>query len=185
MTDTHTQPAQGQKQGQARDRKSAGAPAADPVEAVPQWWRLGALGLQHVLAFYAGAVVMPLLVAQGMGLSAADTAALINTALVACGAATLLQTVGLPGIGIRLPVVQGMSTAAVPSLVSVGVAAGGGKAGLPTVFGAVIAAGVVLFLVAPVFEQAHPLLPSAGHRHHRDHRRCDPDGRRGAAGRRR
>lgn len=154
MTDTHTQPAQGQQQGrqqQGQDRKTAGGPAVDPVEAVPQWWRLGVLGLQHVLAFYAGAVVMPLLVAQGMGLSAADTAALINTALVACGAATLLQAVGLPGIGIRLPVVQGMSTAAVPSLVSVGVAAGGGNAGLPTVFGAVIAAGVVLFLVAPVF----------------------------------
>ncbi|MEU0739779.1 nucleobase:cation symporter-2 family protein [Streptomyces sp. NPDC006134] len=118
---------------------------------MPVWWRLVALGLQHVLAFYAGAVVMPLLVAQGLGLSAADTAALVNTALVACGVATLLQAVGLPGIGIRLPVVQGMSTAAVPSLVSVGVAAGGADAGLPTVFGAVIAAGAVLFLVAPVF----------------------------------
>ncbi|WNI24983.1 nucleobase:cation symporter-2 family protein [Streptomyces sp. ITFR-16] len=129
----------------------APVPAGDPVDAVPVWWRLLALGLQHVLAFYAGAVVMPLLVAQGMGLSPADTASLVNTALVACGVATLLQTVGLPGIGIRLPVVQGMSTAAVPSLVSVGVAAGGARAGLPTVFGAVIVAGLMLFLVAPVF----------------------------------
>lgn len=130
---------------------TGGRSGTDAVDAVPLWWRLVALGLQHVLAFYAGAVVMPLLVAQGMGLSAADTASLVNTALVACGVATLVQTVGLPGIGIRLPVVQGMSTAAVPSLVSVGVAAGGARAGLPTVFGAVIVAGLVLFLVAPVF----------------------------------
>ncbi|MFB7043081.1 MULTISPECIES: nucleobase:cation symporter-2 family protein [unclassified Streptomyces] len=129
---------------------SAGPPDV-PGPSGAAWWRVAALGLQHVLAFYAGAVVMPLLVAQGMGLSEADTASLVNTALVACGVATLLQTVGLPGVGIRLPVVQGMSTAAVPSLVSVGVAAGGARAGLPTVFGAVIVAGLVLFLVAPVF----------------------------------
>ncbi|MGX1671189.1 nucleobase:cation symporter-2 family protein [Streptomyces sp. NPDC055400] len=133
------------------DADAGPASGVDAVDAVPVWWRIVALGLQHVLAFYAGAVVMPLLVAQGIGLSAADTASLVNTALVACGVATLLQTVGLPGVGIRLPVVQGMSTAAVPSLVSVGVAAGGARAGLPTVFGAVIVAGLVLFLVAPVF----------------------------------
>ncbi|MGF1236545.1 nucleobase:cation symporter-2 family protein [Streptomyces sp. 2-6] len=134
-----------------RAGRTRGAAGGAAVDTVPVWWRLAALGLQHVLAFYAGAVVMPLLVAEGMGLSAADTASLVNTALVACGVATLLQTVGLPGVGVRLPVVQGMSTAAVPSLVSVGVAAGGARAGLPTVFGAVIAAGLVLFLVAPVF----------------------------------
>ncbi|MFF8462281.1 nucleobase:cation symporter-2 family protein [Streptomyces albidoflavus] len=134
-------------------------PAPDPVEEVPAWWRIAVLGLQHVLAFYAGAVVMPLLVAEGLGLGPADTAALVNTALVACGIATLLQTVGLPGIGVRLPVVQGMSTAAVPSLVSVGAAAGGAEAGLPTVFGAVIAAGAVLFLVAPLFSRLVRFFP--------------------------
>lgn len=66
---------------------------------------------------------------------------------------------GLPGIGIRLPVVQGMSTAAVPSLVSVGLAAGGATAGLPTIFGAVIAAGLALFLVAPVFSRLVRFFP--------------------------
>lgn len=149
MTDTLTRAGSG-----------TGAAHGHAVDAVPAWWRLAVLGFQHVLAFYAGAVVMPLLVAQGLGLSGPDTAALINTALVACGVATLLQTVGLPGIGIRLPVVQGMSTAAVPSLVSVGVAAnGGGEAGLPTVFGAVIAAGVVLFFIAPLFSRLVRFFP--------------------------
>ncbi|MFI0242067.1 nucleobase:cation symporter-2 family protein [Streptomyces sp. NPDC016845] len=141
------------------DGSQTGAARGHAVDAVPAWWRLAVLGFQHVLAFYAGAVVMPLLVAQGLGLSGAGTAALINTALVACGVATLLQTVGLPGIGIRLPVVQGMSTAAVPSLVSVGVAAGGADAGLPTVFGAVITAGLVLFLIAPLFSRLVRFFP--------------------------
>ncbi|MFK4071643.1 nucleobase:cation symporter-2 family protein [Streptomyces sp. NPDC029674] len=142
----------------APHRKEAEA-APDPVEAVPSVWRLGVYGLQHVLAFYAGAVVMPLLVAEGIGLSGDDIGLLVNASLLTCGIATLLQSVGLPGIGIRLPVVQGTSTTAVPSLVSVGLAAGGAKAGLPTVFGAVIAAGLALFVIAPVFSRLVRFFP--------------------------
>ncbi|WP_338694356.1 nucleobase:cation symporter-2 family protein [Streptomyces sp. Q6] len=138
----------------------AGAAAPqDPVEAVPSLWRLVVYGFQHVLAFYAGAVVMPLLVAEGIGMKGDDIALLVNASLLTCGLATLLQSVGLPGIGIRLPVVQGTSTTAVPSLVSVGLAAGGAEAGLPTVFGAVIAAGLALFVVAPVFSKLVRFFP--------------------------
>ncbi|MEC4020797.1 nucleobase:cation symporter-2 family protein [Streptomyces sp. H27-D2] len=126
---------------------------------MPALWRMAVYGLQHVLAFYAGAVVMPLLVAQGIGMSGADIGMLVNASLLTCGIATLLQSVGLPGIGIRLPVVQGTSTTAVPSLVSVGLAAGGAKAGLPTVFGAVIAAGLALFVIAPVFSKLVRFFP--------------------------
>lgn len=137
----------------------ATARGRDPVEAVPSLWRLGVYGLQHVLAFYAGAVVMPLLVAKGIGMPAQDIGHLINASLLTCGIATLLQSVGLPGIGIRLPVVQGTSTAAVPTLVSVGIAAGGARTGLPTVFGAVIAAGLALFVIAPVFSRLVRFFP--------------------------
>ncbi|MER5888177.1 nucleobase:cation symporter-2 family protein [Streptomyces sp. NPDC001941] len=134
-------------------------PARDEVDSVPPFWRLALYGLQHVLAFYAGAVVMPLLVAEGIGMRGQDVALLVNASLLTCGLATLLQSVGLPGIGIRLPVVQGTSTTAVPSLVSVGLAAGGARAGLPTVFGAVIAAGLALFVVAPVFSRLVRFFP--------------------------
>ncbi len=131
----------------------------DAVDSVPAVWRLVVYGFQHVLAFYAGAVVMPLLVAEGIGMKGDDIALLVNASLLTCGLATLLQSAGLPGIGIRLPVVQGTSTTAVPSLVSVGLAAGGAKAGLPTVFGAVIAAGLALFVVAPVFSKLVRFFP--------------------------
>ncbi|MEU5832893.1 nucleobase:cation symporter-2 family protein [Streptomyces diacarni] len=129
------------------------ARAPHEVDAVPPVWHLFVYGTQHVLAFYAGAAVMPLLVAQGVGLRGADQAMVVNASLLACGLATLLQSVGLPGIGIRLPVVQGPATSAVPSLIAVGLAAGGAHAGLPTMFGAVIAAGLALFVVAPVFSK--------------------------------
>ncbi|MDJ0461870.1 nucleobase:cation symporter-2 family protein [Streptomyces sp. H27-C3] len=145
--------------GSVAATNSGAAKEVDPVEAVPSAWRLAVYGLQHVLAFYAGAVVMPLLVAEGIGLSGDDIGLLVNASLLTCGLATLLQSVGLPGIGIRLPVVQGTSTTAVPSLVSVGLAAGGAKAGLPTVFGAVIAAGLALFVIAPVFSKLVRFFP--------------------------
>ncbi|WP_327664332.1 MULTISPECIES: nucleobase:cation symporter-2 family protein [unclassified Streptomyces] len=138
---------------------ASAAPRRDAVDSVPAAWRLVVYGFQHVLAFYAGAVVMPLLVAEGIGMKGDDIALLVNASLLTCGLATLLQSAGLPGIGIRLPVVQGTSTTAVPSLVSVGLAAGGAKAGLPTVFGAVIAAGLALFVVAPVFSRLVRFFP--------------------------
>ncbi|MCX5202089.1 purine permease [Streptomyces sp. NBC_00237] len=131
----------------------------DPVEAVPSFWRLAVYGFQHVLAFYAGAVVMPLLVAQGIGLPDEDIGLLVNASLLTCGIATLMQAVGFKGVGIKLPIVQGTSTTAVPSLVSVGLAAGGAKAGMPTVLGAVIAAGLALFVIAPVFSKLVKYFP--------------------------
>ncbi|MEV5665142.1 nucleobase:cation symporter-2 family protein [Streptomyces flaveolus] len=144
--------------GQDRPRPVPGDPR-DPVDEVPRVWRLAVYGFQHVLAFYAGAVVMPLLVAEGIGLEGEEVGTLINASLIACGISTILQAVGLPGIGIRLPIVQGTSTTAVPSLVSVGLAAGGARAGLPTVFGAVIAAGLALFLIAPLFSRLVRFFP--------------------------
>ncbi|MFJ6698403.1 nucleobase:cation symporter-2 family protein [Streptomyces sp. NPDC091272] len=131
----------------------------DPVEAVPSFWRLAVYGFQHVLAFYAGAVVMPLLVAQGIGLPEQDIGLLVNASLLTCGIATLLQAVGFKGVGIKLPIVQGTSTTAVPSLVSVGLAAGGAKAGMPSVLGAVVAAGLALFVIAPVFSRLVKYFP--------------------------
>lgn len=140
-------------------QRKARQEGSEPVDAVPAVWRLVVYGLQHVLAFYAGAVVMPLLVAEGLGLGGEDIALLVNASLLTCGIATLMQSVGLPGVGIRLPVVQGTSTTAVPSLISVGLAAGGARAGLPTVFGAVVAAGLALFVVAPVFSRLVRFFP--------------------------
>ena len=138
---------------------SSGKPPRDAVEEVPSIWRLGVYGLQHVLAFYAGAVVMPLLVAEGIGMPDEDIGLLVNASLLTCGIATILQAVGLPGVGIRLPVVQGTSTSAVPTLVSVGLAAGGAGVGLPTVFGAVIVAGLALCVAAPVFSRLVRFFP--------------------------
>ena len=59
----------------------------DAVDAVPPIPKMTVLGLQHVLAFYAGAVIVPLVISSGLGLSAEDTIHLINADLFTCGIA--------------------------------------------------------------------------------------------------
>ena len=96
-------------------------------------------GLQHVLTMYGGIVAVPLIVGQAAGLSPADIGLLIAASLFVGGAATLLQTLGLPFFGCQLPLVQGVSFASVATIVAI-VGANGGEGGLPVVFGAVIGA---------------------------------------------
>lgn len=118
-----------------------------PVDQVPPARQLAAFGLQHVLAMYAGAVAVPLIVGGAMKLSPADLAYLITADLLVCGIATLIQCVGVWRFGIRLPIVQGCTFAAVSPMVLIGTTGGG----LPAIYGAVIVAGLAMMLLAPVF----------------------------------
>lgn len=110
-------------------------------------------GLQHVMSMYAGVIAVPLIVGGALGLSVADQAYLISAAVFVSGLATLLQTLGVWKIGARLPLVQGTSFAAVASMLAIGKSAGGGTGGLLTIFGAVLIAGVVGFLITPLFNR--------------------------------
>ncbi|WP_306317324.1 MULTISPECIES: nucleobase:cation symporter-2 family protein [unclassified Streptomyces] len=118
-----------------------------PVDQVPPARQLVAFGLQHVLAMYAGAVAVPLIVGGAMKLPPADLAYLITADLLVCGIATLIQCVGVWRFGIRLPIVQGCTFAAVSPMVLIGTEGGG----LPAIYGAVIVAGLAMMLLAPVF----------------------------------
>lgn len=50
-----------------------------------------ALGIQHVLAMYAGAVIVPLIVGQQIGLNSEQLTYLIAIDILMCGVATILQ----------------------------------------------------------------------------------------------
>ena len=129
-----------------------------PVDAVPPAPKLAALGLQHVLAFYAGAVIVPLLIAGSLGLDEATTIHLINADLLTCGLATLIQAVGVgKHIGVRLPIIQGVTTTAVSPIIAIGMSAG--EQPLTTIYGAIIAAGIFTFLAAPVFGRVLKYFP--------------------------
>jgi NCS2 family nucleobase:cation symporter-2 len=118
-----------------------------PVDEVPPARQLAAFGLQHVLAMYAGAVAVPLIVGGAMELPPADLAYLITADLLICGVATLVQCVGFWRFGVRLPIMQGCTFAAVSPMVLIGTTGGG----LPAIYGSVIVAGLAIVLLAPVF----------------------------------
>lgn len=114
-----------------------------------------AYGLQHVLTMYGGIVAVPLIVAEAAGMSAADAGLLITACLFMGGVATLLQTLGIPFFGSRLPLVQGVSFAGVATMVSI-LQTGGG---LPGILGAVMASAVLGLLIAPVFSKITRFFP--------------------------
>ncbi|MGW5302977.1 nucleobase:cation symporter-2 family protein [Streptomyces griseoluteus] len=118
-----------------------------PVDEIPPVRQLAAFGLQHVLAMYAGAVAVPLIVGGALRLSPADLAYLITADLLVCGVATLIQCVGFWRFGVRLPIMQGCTFAAVSPMVLIGTTGGG----LPAIYGSVIVAGLAIMLLAPVF----------------------------------
>jgi NCS2 family nucleobase:cation symporter-2 len=111
-------------------------------------------GLQHVLAMYAGAVAVPLIIANALGLTKEQLIYLINADLFTCGMATLIQTLGIGKIGIRIPVIQGVSFAAVTPMILIGKAHG-----LTGIYGSVIIAGIVTFLISPFFSRLIRFFP--------------------------
>jgi NCS2 family nucleobase:cation symporter-2 len=116
-----------------------------------------ALALQHVLVMYAGAVAVPLIIGRAAKLPPDQVALLVNADLFACGIATLIQSLGIGPFGIRLPVMMGVTFAAVGPMVAM---ATNPDLGLLGIFGSVIAAGIVTMLIAPFVSRLLPLFPS-------------------------
>src|SRR5215211_6929530 len=130
-----------------------------PVDRVLPPGRLAVYGFQHVLAFYAGAVIVPILLAGAIGLSDEQLAYLINADLFTCGIASIIQAVGFWNVGVRLPLLQGVTFTAVAPMISIGQSEGGGVDGLLHIYGAVIVAGIATLLFAPYYSRLLRLFP--------------------------
>jgi uric acid transporter len=128
----------------------------DPVEEVLPISRLLALGMQHVLVMYAGAIVVPLVIGRALKLPPEDVAFLISADLFACGLATLVQCVGFPGVGLRLPVMMGVTFTSVAPALAMAATPG---VGLAAIYGSVIAAGIFGIIAAPFVGRLLPLFP--------------------------
>ncbi|GAA2929892.1 nucleobase:cation symporter-2 family protein [Streptomyces thioluteus] len=131
---------------------TASRPAAvHPVDELPRPGKLLATGLQHVAASYAGVVAPPLVIGSSIGLSPVQVTFLVGAALFTAGIATLLQTIGFRKVGARLPFVNGVSFAGVAPVLAVADQQADKRDALPVVYGAVMVAGVLGFLLAPYF----------------------------------
>lgn len=115
--------------------------------------------MQHLLAFYAGAVIVPILLASAIGLSDRELIHLINADLFTCGIASIIQSVGFWKVGVKLPLLQGVTFTAVSPMIAIALAAGGGTDGLLVIYGAVIVAGLFTFLIAPYFSRLIRFFP--------------------------
>ncbi len=130
-----------------------------PVDEVLPVPKLFVYGFQHVLAFYAGAVIVPILLANSIGLNTAQLIHLINADLFTCGIASIIQSVGFWKVGVRLPLLQGVTFTAVSPMIAIGLAAGGGTDGLLVIYGAVIIAGLFTLFIAPYFSRLIKFFP--------------------------
>lgn len=112
-------------------------------------------GFQHILSMYGGVIAVPLIVGTAAHLDPAQVGTLVAAALFVSGLATLLQSIGVPGFGSQLPLVNGTTFGSVSTMMAI-LASGGG---LPVIFGSVIAAGVVGLLLAPLFSRIQRFFP--------------------------
>lgn len=125
-----------------------GEQSTHPVDEVLPLPKLALYGFQHVLAFYAGAVIVPIIVGNALKLSPEQLVYLINADLFTCGIASIIQAWGIGRIGARLPLIQGVTFTAVSPMIAIGLGAGGGTAALLVIYGAVITAGIATFAFA-------------------------------------
>ncbi len=120
--------------------------------------RLAALGLQHVLVMYAGAVAVPLIIGRALKLNPEQVAMLISADLFCCGLVTLIQSLGFTQyFGVKMPVMMGVTFAAVGPLVAM--AGQGGPDGARAVFGAIIGSGLLALLIAPLMSRLLRFFP--------------------------
>ncbi|MCM0723250.1 nucleobase:cation symporter-2 family protein [Streptococcus iniae] len=113
------------------------------------------LGLQHLLSMYAGSILVPIMIAGALGYSAKELTYLISTDIFMCGIATFLQLQLNKHFGVGLPVVLGCAFQSVAPLSIIGAHQGSGA-----MFGALIASGIYVVLVAGIFSKVARFFPA-------------------------
>ncbi|MEO7071297.1 MAG: nucleobase:cation symporter-2 family protein [Nostocoides sp.] len=129
-----------------------------PVDEVLPLPQMLIYGLQHVLSMYAGVVAVPLIVGSALKLSGGQLTYIVSAGLFMSGVATLLQTLGVWKFGARQPLIQGTSFAAVSTILAIGTKAGGTD-GFRAIVGALLVAGIIGVLIAPVFTKLLHFFP--------------------------
>ncbi|MNJ88196.1 Uric acid transporter UacT [compost metagenome] len=129
---------------------------AHPVDERLPLVKLIMLGLQHVLAMYAGAVTVPLVLAGALGLPKETTALLISADLFAGGVVSIIQSLGFGIFGIRYPLMMGVTFVAIGPMIAIGL---NPELGLQGIFGSVMVAGVIGFLIAPLMSRLMRFFP--------------------------
>lgn len=103
----------------------------NPLKAIP-------FGLQHILAMFVANITPIIIVAGACGLDPANSAMIIQAAMIIAGIGTLIQLFPLWRIGSKLPIVMGISF----TFVSIACVIGG-QYGYGAIMGAVLVGGLI------------------------------------------
>ncbi|MFY3791266.1 nucleobase:cation symporter-2 family protein [Ureibacillus sp. MALMAid1270] len=112
------------------------------------------LGIQHLLAMYAGAILVPIIIGGSLGFSHEQMTYLVAIDIMMCGVATLLQVMKRKFFGIGLPVVLGCTFTAVFPIIAIGA-----DKGIGAIYGAVIASGIIVVLISSFFGKLVKFFP--------------------------
>lgn len=130
------------------------AGAAHPVDAVPPPGRLAVLGLQHLFVMYAGAIAVPYVIGNALGMSAAEIAQMVSANTIFGGLGTILTSVGLGRVGSRFPIVLGPSANVIGPVILIGK-----SYGLAAVWSTCIATGAAMTICAPIIGRLRRFFP--------------------------
>ena len=111
------------------------------------------LGIQHVLAMFAGNITVPIIVAGVFGQTPEQKIFLIQMALFVAGVATMVQTIGFGRVGSRLPIIQGTSFGFIPVMLPFK------AAGLGAVFTAALIGGIFQIILGYVLKPIRHMFP--------------------------
>lgn len=114
------------------------------------------LGMQHVLAMYAGNLAPLLVVTSVLNMDMTIKVTLLQNAMFVAGLITLIQLYPIWRIGSGLPVVMGTSSGFIP--VSLGV---GAQFGYGAIMGASLIGGIIEFLLGFIIKPLRKILPHA------------------------
>lgn len=112
------------------------------------------LGIQHLFSMFLSTVALPLVIAGAIGLEPAETAFIVQMALLVAGIATIIQVYSVGPVGARLPIVMGTSAIFVAPLIDIGT-----TFGLAAIFGAVIVAAPVEVAIGYFYEDLRRFFP--------------------------
>ncbi|MCO6263380.1 xanthine permease PbuX [Staphylococcus epidermidis] len=110
------------------------------------------LSVQHLLAMYAGAILVPIIVGTSLKFSAEEIAYLVTVDIFMCGVATFLQANKVTGTG--LPIVLGCTFTAVAPMIIIGQ-----TKGLDVLYGSLLISGILVVLIAPFFSYLVKFFP--------------------------
>jgi xanthine permease len=116
--------------------------------------KIASLGIQHVLAMYAGAVIVPLIVGGALKFSGEQLTYLVSIDILMCGIATILQVWQNRFFGIGLPIVLGCTFTAVGPMIAIG-----GQYGISSIYGSILISGFIVLVISQFFGKLIKFFP--------------------------